>query len=361
VIAFIKTRSDFSLYEAFPYHLFRFVELFPDKQFVYFCHSIERLWKKFGKENFPQNVIYADTLEYDNLESLHEKRIWIDQQIERYSITKLITSYNHITGSFIAGEEVSNAKYFKKLEADDKLPTFNSHRGFFNKAYLPYYLSQKVDCLHVYIDPQELLFSKILNKECSNFFYYDNPRIQSRYLPFIEYSFLKEYVGINIKEQDFVFGFGVNSEDREFMYNEINKIKEQNINFFVKHKKEKINTLVNKHKYTELLKKSKFTLIIPSYEDTDFSYIRYWEALRESCIPLIHKTCHWQQAFIQHPEISQIIENNCLVDTLEIKDALANKNWSKILQDIRNTQDWKKMQNLDWLLEKSQPFYQTLL
>ena len=102
-----------------------------------------------------------------------------------------------------------------------------------------------------------------------------------------------------------------------------------------------IDTTVKRADYAEMLKESEFTLVIPSYEDTDFSSIRFWDAITKACVPFILESCNWRQAFLKHLEITQIIEEDLLVSAETVKDKIENTRYEELLNKIWNSKDWK--------------------
>jgi len=100
-------------------------------------------------------------------------------------------------------------------------------------------------------------------------------------------------------------------------------------------------------------------LIIPSYEDTDFSSIRFWDALFKDCIPLIHESCNWKQAFVEHSEISKIIEDHLIVSTENIVEKVKLPN-DQLLKMIQSTYDWEKLHDIGWYRSKTEEFFDSL-
>jgi hypothetical protein len=66
--------------------------------------------------------------------------------------------------------------------------------------------------------------------------------------------------------------------------------------------------------YMQLVKDSKFTMIVPSIDPRFFSLRRFFEAICAGCIPLIHKDCDYKAGFNYDPIMIQIIEMHLLTD-----------------------------------------------
>lgn len=96
------------------------------------------------------------------------------------------------------------------------------------------------------------------------------------------------------KTFDFTFGYTVLKESgRENYPNDIQLISIQfkNVNIFVKDEYRDINTHVSADKYLDLIKVSRFTYMLPSYNKHCFSNYRFLESIYHDCLPLIHPDC----------------------------------------------------------------------
>jgi hypothetical protein len=99
------------------------------------------------------------------------------------------------------------------------------------------------------------------------------------------------------KSYDFTFGYTVLKESgREHYPNEINLIANQfsKSNVFSKNEYTGINTHVSGDKYLDLIKVSRFTYMLPSYDKHCFSGYRFLESIYHDCLPLIHADCNIQ-------------------------------------------------------------------
>jgi hypothetical protein len=97
------------------------------------------------------------------------------------------------------------------------------------------------------------------------------------------------------KKYDFTFGYTVLKESgREHYPNDITLIATQfkNPNLFVKDEYRNINTHVAADKYLDLIKESRFTYMLPSYNKHCFSVYRFLESIYHDCLPLIHPDCN---------------------------------------------------------------------
>ena len=97
------------------------------------------------------------------------------------------------------------------------------------------------------------------------------------------------------KSCDFTFGYTVLKESgREHYPNDVNLVATQfaKTNVFSKNEYTGINTHVPGDKYLDLIKVSRFTYMLPSYDRHCFSGYRFLESLHHDCLPLIHPDCN---------------------------------------------------------------------
>jgi len=130
---------------------------------------------------------------------------------------------------------------------------------------------------------------------------YDIPRYGLRRLD--SYSdWLVNYEEVSLfgdteKTIDFVFGGTFTTKKRKHLsesYQETaNKFGVSRI--YVKDRFSETDTTISKEKYLSELKKSRFTLAIPSYDITCMSIYRIQEALHNNCLPLIHPLCQTKE------------------------------------------------------------------
>ena len=97
------------------------------------------------------------------------------------------------------------------------------------------------------------------------------------------------------KSIDFTFGYTVliNSGRNHYPI-EIKQIADQfsNSKVFSKNEYTGVNTHVPADKYLELIKQSRFTYMLPSYNKHCFSVYRFLESIHHDCLPLIHGDCN---------------------------------------------------------------------
>ena len=96
------------------------------------------------------------------------------------------------------------------------------------------------------------------------------------------------------KLYDFTFGYTVLQDSERAKYipwvNEMAK-KFDKANLFVKSDCEIEDTSVSRTVYLNKIEQSRFTLMLPSYDESCFSIYRFLESLDKKCLPIIHKSC----------------------------------------------------------------------
>lgn len=106
-----------------------------------------------------------------------------------------------------------------------------------------------------------------------------------------------------------------------------------------KHQQMLSDKLLSYATYLELLKSSRFTLIIPSYDSNCFSMRRFAEAISVGCVPLIHEDC---KLYMFDETQRQFIEEHLLltrqtIASLQNEQTLIDwtqqfcKNWERLL------------------------------
>jgi hypothetical protein len=99
------------------------------------------------------------------------------------------------------------------------------------------------------------------------------------------------------KTEDFTFGYTVLKESgREHYPEQIEAVASQfaKSNLFAKNEYLGTNTHVDGDKYLDLIKVSRFTYMLPSYNKHCFSNYRFLESIYHDCLPLIHRDCNIQ-------------------------------------------------------------------
>ena len=210
-------------------------------------------------------------------------------------------------------------------------------------AIIKAHLAYNIPITEIMHDPQEASLSLIetekykVNKDLYDLkFNYAIPSLGAEKFDFMQY-FLKHNRDTDMarlfnislqpyKKYDFTFGYTVVTPDRNI--NDDNLIELINAKFckpniFVKHKFKEINTFVSRDVYMDYIKKSKYTLIIPSYDVDHVSIIRIIEAVHNNCIPV----------FTENNNFKALLES---FPNFNYKDYIINNNWTKFSEEEYN-------------------------
>lgn len=152
-----------------------------------------------------------------------------------------------------------------------------------------------IELNEIVYDPQEASLDTIKNEGLKPlhhtlWFCYDIPKIGAKRLDYIQDA--EENAEPRDKTIDFCFGSTFVSKHRYDCYDKLMPILDffrsnSRVETFIYHNKKDIDTRVDHDEYQKFIAKSRFTLIIPSYDIWAFSMIRFYEALCRGCLPLI--------------------------------------------------------------------------
>lgn len=125
---------------------------------------------------------------------------------------------------------------------------------------------------------------------------YDIPEYGAKRLDAIQYYLLNSANPLDAifaledkKEFDIVFGYTAVTPAREAFHDKVTGLlqKYSNTKTFVYHRSQNINTVVERPVYLDFIRRSKFTLMLPAYDTSQFSYIRFIESIHNNCLPLL--------------------------------------------------------------------------
>lgn len=123
---------------------------------------------------------------------------------------------------------------------------------------------------------------------------YDMPRYSMSRIDSLQYYLSHKVNDVDTKEHDLTFGYTIFSYgDRESYVEYVNYMisKFKNVNLYVKNAITKEDNSIDRDEYLSQISRSKYTLIIPSYDNTCFSLYRFIEAIHNDCLPIIHPRC----------------------------------------------------------------------
>lgn len=193
------------------------------------------------------------------------------------------------------------------------------------------------DCqlIHHIIDPQEMDYNTIFEPSEINYvrhFPYSSARYNFERSDMFLDTYRNNWSFDVDKTYDFIFGYTVLTDDRcGNLYDLlVSKLSDFKIEILLRDNKKDIDTFVNKDVYISKLRRSKFTLIIPAYENDTFSAFRYIEAIYNNCLPLILDTNQLDEV-----RKSLYIPDEIIVNIDDIANQLNKLDVDKIIKDIK--------------------------
>ena len=103
---------------------------------------------------------------------------------------------------------------------------------------------------------------------------------------------------------------------------------------------------IKQQEHYNKLSKSKYTLIMPSYDILTFSVIRFLEAIMVDCLPLIYSLCDLTDLKRTFLDIFIIVERKLIVEDIRgLDDKMAELDDERIsiLDEIKATKSFKKI------------------
>lgn len=194
--------------------------------------------------------------------------------------------------------------------------------------------------IYVCLDPQECILTDKFNTGLCT---YILNRGNKKYIPSYEKYMFKNGKDIE-KTVDFTFYGTALTEDRQYLVEQkdlLTGIRNSDIGIIVK----KDSTYVSQTEYYDKLARSKFTLIIPSYDVTTFSIIRFLEAVSNHCLPLVLDTVNLTDLKNTFPDIYNIVKKYLIVNIKDIQSKIDELNYDKIIKKIFNTESVKNFSN----------------
>lgn len=178
--------------------------------------------------------------------------------------------------------------------------------------------------LHEFSYDSDELCSGMFNVPQNNSKYYlyhiyDMPRYGMDRIDSLQYYFSypnkNEYLSPTEKLYDLTFGYTIfpygNRPHYETYVNTIAS-KFDCVNIYVKNTVTGENNSIDRDQYLEKISKSKYTLILPSYDNSCFSLYRFIESIYNDCLPLIHRDCTITEVEKSYNvDLSQLITDEC--------------------------------------------------
>lgn len=310
---------------------------------VYFLShyvSKDRVLRLFEKENrvpFFDEIILSKDFTNDLDYSIYDNWLDVYNTLDITSLPEFDEIIEVGAGLSEGGKLRLGVTNFDNLFMSKSQFKFISVRKTKENILLAYKIAstQNIKLRHFIIDPQEINYNDFNFKgiEYERFFPYTSTKFD-----FSKHdAFLNSYTGrtTSEKEFDFVFGYTILTQDRSSSTNYINEvlnsISDLKTKIFLRDKYNNIDTFIKKDEYLDYIKKSRFTLIIPSYNEETFSAFRYIESIYSGCVPLILNTVDISEA-----KNSLYIPDELIVSAETILDTINNINCDELLLKIKD-------------------------
>jgi len=127
---------------------------------------------------------------------------------------------------------------------------------------------------------------------------YDIKEYNTKRLDSLQFHFNNKNDLFEVKEEkiyDLTFGYSVlENSKRDYALDYVDQMSPyfSNTNIFCKNYVTGEDSLVDRDTYLDYIKKSKFTLVLPSYDQHCFSIYRFIESLHNNCLPIINEMCN---------------------------------------------------------------------
>lgn len=309
---------------------------------VYFLShyaSNDRVLKLFEKEK--RNVFFDDIILSKDFTSDLDYHVY-DNWLEVYDTLDIssLPEFDKIIEVGSALSEGNRLQFgitnFDNLFMSKAQFKFISGRKQKENILLVYKIASKqnIKLKHFIIDPQEVNYNDF------NFSGIKYERVfpyKSTKFDFNKHNaFLNSYIESTTfeKEFDFTFGYTILTQDRSnstnYLNEVLNSISNLKTKIFLRDKYNNIDTFVKKDEYLDYIKKSRFTLIIPSYNEETFSAFRYIESIYSGCVPLILNTVDISEA-----KDSLYIPEELIVSAETILDTINTINREELLLKIK--------------------------
>ena len=177
---------------------------------------------------------------------------------------------------------------------------------------------------HYIIDPI-LEADRIFKGDVERIYFYNDPSIipEATYEPFAEKGC---ETANDKKEYDFIFGCTCAIDPTGIRRLATKRIPQMDLGrtrLFPE------TNAVPHHEYIHYLRKSRFTLLLPSNDPNHFSSFRFWEAENLGCEVLIHESVQLEKGLQHHPEMLKKAKGNLISSLEELPERVGKKSKTK--------------------------------
>lgn len=287
--------------------------------------------------------------------SVEKYQTWLDWYNSDCA-DEIINQFNNVKCVFVFGGMLSDATKFTKEHngLNSSLPTKNQTK-FMQNGYhvtgllLSIKLANKFGCQlnEICYDQCENSINQLTVIQIPKLYKlwhgYDVPKFEMHKLDSLQYYLLNKKVSNSLfddndvvvdKEFNLVFGMSVLTEDRIKVYENLLKI--DNAKLFVKNKFTGEDSFIERDEYISHIAKSKFTLILPTYDSMSFSIFRLIESIYNDCLPLIGNDCYIEE----------------IVDSLDIDRSVISEITIKYDEPIEFPTEYRRIELIEYFKSK---------
>lgn len=283
--------------------------------------------------------------------------------LEYNDIDTLIVFKTDLRSNFRYGNEQWGRTIVKGTKKNDQYgQTFSTTKATLENLLVVEAASICCDNVYQYaLDPDEARLETVFNfKNFKRMFFNDNDRQGAYFVPYYERMLAREYYGLNVdKVNDFCFHATANNDSRKYLQEQKHFLEDHpGFDCHVKCVGERGTS--TQREYMGVLQRSRFTMVVPAYDPTTFSWPRFFEAAACGCLPFVLNGCNLQDIRNIFPDVCDIIESELMLDSIgsidkRIKNFGEDKR-KRILHDIMESRSIKQVTDKEWVEEKWRSF-----
>jgi hypothetical protein len=278
------------------------------------------------------------------LENLFKKDFSYAEIAEK--LIKSINTIHEIDTLYLFGNTMFGAKKIKDIinKYSDSKKGFNFYTNrnkivksiFFNLLINKYLIKTN----HIVFDPSELDYEG--GDNYNKFHCYSDSNLNLNRLDSLQYYLLNKESIIKIdKSLDFVFGATIlhtmRNDLHPFFVSLLNYNSNTNKVFYFNKNKPEHKSYLPRPEYLELIKKSKYTLVVKAYEKSSFSGLRFIESIFCKCIPLLNYDSNYHHLNTLGFNLEWLEENLVINKPEDIFEKITNLDYNKTIMYLYDT------------------------
>lgn len=230
------------------------------------------------------------------------------------------------------------------LKDELKYINFASTDNMAKKFLFAYAASRKCKrMVQLVFDPQEIRLNEFIDEnetDCKLVMTYYLKRKGCKFVPLYEKKLFDEIINHDndVKDKQFCFYCTATSADRKFIAEKKNELESCSEDWDVLIVS-RSNYSISQNTYYEKLSRSKYTLVIKSYDASTFSIIRFFESLFSKCLPLIVSDVCLEELKNTFPQVYKVVIDRDLIvelnaDSIKRKCVKLEKDRETIINEL---------------------------